>query len=135
MVVPMLQGLQCLDNDMLNQCQQGTSVIEEQARCNRDEAIPLHYTPLSKEDNSENLQMTSLVADEKHDSWHNLSKGLMFRKAALALIGLCKLHMSGSQYLSGLRCIRSALYCYGECRMVFWSHQALLIEVQLENSR
>ena len=107
-----LQGLQCLDDDILKQSQQGNSVVEEQAHCNRDEAIPLHYSPLHTDDNMENFQMTSLVADEK--SWHNLSKGLMFRKAAIAFIGLCKLNMSGSQYLPALRCIRSALYCYGK---------------------
>lgn len=89
-------------------------MVEEQVQCNKDEAIPLHYQPISGEDKPENLQMTSLISDDSSESWHYLSKGLMFRKAALTFIGLCKLNMSQSQYVFALRCVRSALYCYGE---------------------
>ena len=92
-------------------------MIEEQAQCNRDEPIPLHYKPLDRVDHSKFLQMASVVSEESSESWHHLSKGLMFRKAAMAFIALCKLKMSRSQYISGLRCIRSALYCYGECKL------------------
>ena len=96
------------------QSQQSKSVIEEQAQCNRDEAIPLHYEPIYQTEHCNILEMASVIPGESSESWHNLSKGLMLRKAAIAFVGLCKINMNRNQYMSAFRCVRSALYCYSE---------------------
>ena len=95
--------------------QQSKSVIEEQAQCNKDEAIPLYYESI---DSLEQCKVLEMAYGESSESWHRASKGLMLRKAALAFIALCKLNMDRNMYMSALHNIRSGLYCYSKYSII-----------------
>ena len=98
--------------------QQSKSVIEEQAQCNKDEAIPLYYESIDSLEQCKVLEMAYMLHGESSESWHRASKGLMLRKAALAFIALCKLNMERNMYMSALHNIRSGLYCYSKYSII-----------------
>lgn len=106
-----------------------SNIIEEQVRCNRDEAIPLLYEPLNKLSNQEqrpseseekrslaDLRVTSKspeVEGQGH-TWHLASKGLLYRKAAYTFLALAKPCVPRGEMLEALRYLKLAFACFGK---------------------
>ena len=150
------QALLCLERDInlvdriSSNSHEGLSkssgLYEEQASCNPNKAIPLHYTPLEKSSNATEsqsflssecslegqtevkhyeggnlkmescLQMAFMGLDQSTSSkpWHNLSRGLLFRKAAITFAALLKSRMNTRDYKDALKYLRMSLYCFSE---------------------
>ncbi|XP_052773839.1 erythroid differentiation-related factor 1-like isoform X1 [Mya arenaria] len=138
-------GLSYLRRDLDLGTHKRSSLVEEQAKCNSDEAIPLHYEPIRKNEKNANkntkthtadpdtkyevkvdldLQMTSVtpdseVRDRKQDqSWHVLSKGLLFRKAAFTFSALAKQALGSNNLLDLLKFLKLAFSCFGALKVI-----------------
>ncbi|KAH3706561.1 hypothetical protein DPMN_065948 [Dreissena polymorpha] len=122
------KGLKCLQFDLEHGAHRPSKIIEEQVRCNRDEAIPLHYEPLNKPSSQEQRQSQSeekrSLADLRVTSkspevegqghaWHLVSKGLLYRKAAYTFLALAKPCVPRGEMLETLRYLRLAFACFG----------------------
>lgn len=134
------RGLMCLEADL--KCPPKKShIVEKQRRCNSDEAIPLHYEPLHKPTtnvDSENktndpkfsehtvesrgqayeLQKVGSDSVPKGQSWHVLSKGLLFRKAAMVFSALSKKCLNDSSYADAFKYVKLAVYCFEAMKCV-----------------
>lgn len=112
-----LQGLSCLERDYNLGVKKNTNIVEEQARCNRDEAIPLHYEPIHTPAMTlPELQMTSVSQEENGgQSWHYLSKGLLYRKGALTYIAMAKQSFGENKFLETIKQLKVGFSCYSKC--------------------
>lgn len=134
----LFQALICLENDLKIGPHKKFNIVEEQAKCNSDEAIPLHYEPLkqslaagsrsatSERSRSDELQMTYISQEKegpkKDQTWHQLSKGLLFRKAALTFSAMAKNNLNKSQFTESLKYLKLAMYCFGKIYVIFLSN-------------
>lgn len=126
------QGLVCLEYDLRVGPHKTSRIVEEQATCHSDEAIPLHYEPLARSptthsrrptvggegQRSDELQMTSISVESEDQqtghTWHKLSKGLLLRKAALTFAAITKTNMNKSEYTESFKYLKLAMYCFGK---------------------
>ncbi len=74
----------------------------------------MHYKPLERMTLHNYLQVSKATTDAL-ESWHQLSKSLLLRKASMSYYALAKEHMSVQKYGYALKHIRFALHCLGEC--------------------
>ncbi|ESO95111.1 hypothetical protein LOTGIDRAFT_232201 [Lottia gigantea] len=115
------KGLECLSRDLNVMKTRGKdfSIVEEQAYCDPNVAIPLSYEPLRKPSSTDNLQLTTI--DNKQPevySWHGLSKCLLLRKAAMTFYSTCKEYLSIQKFGHALRQIRFAIVCFEEMKIL-----------------
>ncbi len=117
-------------NNDANSCEQTPK------SCDPSMAIPLHYSPIGAEITSslcsghdgspkdvlagdESLSMGTLSVISGHDgatglTWHNKSKGLLLRKAAVAYYGIAEAAIAQRKYEETLALCQQALYCYSK---------------------
>lgn len=117
-----LQGLMCLDKDFTLQILKKKNIVEEQATCNKNTAIPLHYEPLQKSAPPHNdkepplhVKDQSVVEAETSVTWHRTLKVLLLKKAAIALYTLARSAALENQPGKSLCLLRISLQCYGQC--------------------
>jgi hypothetical protein len=119
--------LACLEYDLKVGSHKQSHIVEEQAKCDSDTAIPLHYEPLKKtaatdspvldtgsSSRTGDLQMTSFnkEGDEQPESqtWHHLSKGLLYRKAAMTFSAMARGCMNKAEYIEAVKYLKLAMY-------------------------
>ncbi|KAL4231619.1 Erythroid differentiation-related factor 1 [Mactra antiquata] len=124
------RGLGCLQYDLKVGKHRSSQIVEEQATCNSDEAIPLHYEPLIKTNisstsvNKETLSLEKIptvsVESKENDpqSWHTLSEGLLYRKAALAFSAMTKSCMVVDDMMKSYTYLKMALTCFDAFKCV-----------------
>ncbi|KAK3590013.1 hypothetical protein CHS0354_041036 [Potamilus streckersoni] len=115
------KGLVCFELHNAKKKRMESHIVEEQVRCNRDEAIPLHYEPLQKKHavSSEDLYIAEckdvvhVGTDEssRSSSCHDSFKAKLIHKAAITFHALAKMHASQNKYRECLRLLRNALIC------------------------
>ena len=96
--------------------------MEEQRRCNSDQAIPLHYEPLKKSAPPYNeadpplhdKDHIQLVGAESSDTWHRLSKVLLLRKATISFCTIARKRLAEKNVGSCLKNVELALTCFGK---------------------
>lgn len=129
------QGLMCLDKDFTLQILKKKNIVEEQATCNKNTAIPLHYEPLQKSAPPHNDKEPplhdkdqSVVEAETSVTWHRTLKVLLLKKAAIALYTLARSAALENQPGKSLCLLRISLQCYAAMKI-------LLPEKATENSQ
>ncbi|KAK3095461.1 hypothetical protein FSP39_014975 [Pinctada imbricata] len=117
-------GLQCLDRDFTVQIHKQKNLVEEQAQCYKDQAIPLHYEPLNMSapphDETDHplhdKEQEQLAEPEPSRSWHRLLKVLLLRKATIAFCTVARKEMALKDVGSCLKNIDLALKCFAGIR-------------------
>lgn len=73
---------------------------------------------------SEDMQMTMVEpqcdqpSNYKGQTWHQLSKYLLIKKAALTFSALSKIYINRNDYLEAFKCLRLAFYCFAAMKTV-----------------
>ena len=138
--------MSCLDNSLTKEREPSERSentqqedIDNQAKCDPNEAIPLHYQPIRKQANHTAANGKRSPSSPDPDafgreqspepdlanqmtvfhrsllpqgSWHRQSKSLLIRKAAIAYYGLTEAMMASDKYLLAWKHIRLALHCF-----------------------
>ncbi|XP_060566894.1 erythroid differentiation-related factor 1-like [Ruditapes philippinarum] len=129
------KGLACLEYDLKVGSHKQSHIVEEQAKCDSDTAIPLHYEPLKKtaatdspvldtgrSSRTGDLQMTSFnkEGDEQPEgqTWHHLSKGLLYRKAAMTFSAMARGCMNKAEYIEAVKYLKLAMYSLNAMKVV-----------------
>jgi len=50
-----------------------------------------------------------------HSTWHNLSKVLLLRKAAISYLGLARINLANEKFGRALKYIKLSVCAFGEC--------------------
>lgn len=134
------QGLKILTSS-LEATNSRKNIVEEQAQCDPNTAIPLYYHPLkddlslvlssraspqdcqseggglAKPSGDVNPEDDILLCGGKASSisstWQTSSRILLLRKAAIAFFRQAKAEVDAKQLEAGLKLIAKALYCFG----------------------
>ncbi|XP_053407087.1 erythroid differentiation-related factor 1-like isoform X2 [Mercenaria mercenaria] len=129
------RALVCLEYDLKVGQHKKSRIVEEQAKCDSDTAIPLHYEPLKRKtatlppdpsdaekSRSDDLQMTSFNKEaegqQKGQTWHQLSKGLLFRKAAVTFSAMTRGCMNKGECVKSVKYLKLAMVCLNAMKAV-----------------
>ncbi|KAL3863890.1 hypothetical protein ACJMK2_005617 [Sinanodonta woodiana] len=117
------KGLVCFDLHNAKKKRMESHIVEEQARCNKDEAIPLHYEPLQKKHSvssepedlyiAECKEVVQMCTDDSSRSadWHDV-KAKLIRKAAITFYTVAKMTASQNKLRERLRLLKNAFICF-----------------------
>ena len=122
----------CLEYDLKVGPHKQSHIVEEQAKCDSDTAIPLHYEPLKKTTKTGkrvisdqkrssgpgDLQMTSFTKEGEEQpqgqTWHQLSKGLLFRKAAMTFAAITRGCVNKAEYIQAVKYLKLAMCSFSK---------------------
>lgn len=142
------RALSCLEYDLKIGSQKSSHIVEEQAKCNADQPIPLHYEPIKRQQTTssppadleksrtDDLQMTFIHKDndspKKVQTWHQNPKGLLFRKAALTFAAMAKNTLTKSNYMEAFKFLKLAMFSFDAMKTVL-PHKAKENDFLLSN--
>jgi len=84
-------------------------------------ACDLTVTSVAKE--------TSMKDEGQGQSWHTLSKGLLFRKASYTYAALAKMALANTKLDETLKCLKLAFYCFSKLCCCFHFQASIYVVV------